>query len=157
MFVCLALVGFTFGMIRSIWKMMKNVPGSSVSGILKKFGKVPGKLMALAVVVFILWLIRTSIAGAQEPIITSFNMYAKKWADCQTIIAHTRAWAQQVFCCCCCVNRCYRASHENIHHPLIPPLPHPHRNYLLTHRMVVCWTNVTRFQMLEHPCGLPVC
>jgi hypothetical protein len=97
MFVCLALVGFTFVMIHRIWKIMKTVPGSSVSGSLNKFGKVAGKLMALAVVVLILWLVRASIAVAQEPIITSFNMDAKKWADCQMIKAAMRTWAEQVF------------------------------------------------------------
>jgi hypothetical protein len=94
MFVCLTLVGFTFGMIHRIWVMVKKVPGSSVSGSLGKFGKVAGKLMALAVVVFILWLVRASFAGVQEPIITSFNMDAKKWADCQTIKASAGTYSQ---------------------------------------------------------------
>jgi hypothetical protein len=118
MFVCFALVGFTFGMIHSIWVMMTKVPDSSVSGSLGKFGKVAGKLMALALVVFTLWLVRASIAGAQQPIITSFSMDANKYLDCQLLKGMTRSITlkQQVCCCCCCCVKGWRCvnRHENI-------------------------------------------
>jgi hypothetical protein len=57
----------------------------------------------------------------------TFNMDAKKWANCQTIAASTGTWARQV-CCCCCVNRCYRAPHKILTTPFppfhtLPPSP----------------------------------
>ena len=96
MVVCLALVGVTCAMIHNIWAMVKKTPGSTVSGTVNKFGKVAGKLMVLAVTVFVLWLVRVSVATAQEPIITNFNSDAKTWADCQTIKSSSGTWAAQV-------------------------------------------------------------
>jgi hypothetical protein len=82
-FVCLALVGVTIGMIVNIWKAVMRVRDDShISRSVNKFGKVAGKLMALGVVVFVLWVVRASIAAGQEPIIANFYVDARKWADC---------------------------------------------------------------------------
>ncbi len=75
MFVSLALVSVTIGMIVNIWKSVMSMRDKSqISRSVNKFGKLAGKLIALAVVVFILWVVRVSIAAAQEPIIVSFNV-----------------------------------------------------------------------------------
>jgi hypothetical protein len=52
--------------------------------------------MALAVVVFILWVVRASIAAAQAPIIANFSVDAKEWAACMTQKAAVETWASQV-------------------------------------------------------------
>jgi hypothetical protein len=99
MFVCLALVGVTIGMIVNIWKAVMRVRDKSqISRSVKKFGKLAGKLMALVVVVFILWVVRASIAAAQEPIIANFNVDARKWADCLQIKSMTETASQVVSC-----------------------------------------------------------
>ncbi len=100
MFVCLALVGVTIGMIVNIWKAVMRVRDDShISRSVNKFGKLAGKLMALAVVVFFLWVVRASIAAAQEPIVAKFNMNADKWANCVTQKALSETWASQVVAC----------------------------------------------------------
>jgi hypothetical protein len=54
--------------------------------------------MALAVVVFILWVVRASIAAAQAPIIANFSVDARKWADCMKQNAAFENLAQVVSC-----------------------------------------------------------
>jgi hypothetical protein len=153
MLVCLTLVGFTIGMMLSIWKMVKKVPGSSVSGSVNKFGKVAGKLMTLAVAVFIRWLVRVSIAAAQELIITSFNMGAKKWKDCQMIEAETGTYTSQVVYC---VSKYVAWLITRLKLTPFPFPPSIANMFLLTSSMIMMikW-NVMQFQMLGHPCGLP--
>ncbi len=66
---------------------------------MQKFGKLAGKLMALAVVVFILWVVRASIAAAQGPIIANFNVDARKWADCVKAKSMSETFVLQVVSC----------------------------------------------------------
>jgi hypothetical protein len=100
MFVCLALVGVTIGMIVNIWKAVMRVRDDShVSRSVRKVGKVAGKLMALAVVVCVLWVVRASVAAAQEPIIANFNVDARKWEDCIKATASVATYASQVVAC----------------------------------------------------------
>jgi hypothetical protein len=116
MFVCLALVGATIGMIVNIWKAVMRVrDNSQISRGVNKFGKLAGKLMALAVVVFILWVVRVSIAAAQEPIIANFNVDTKEWKDCMVSKAMSITASQVVSCVS---KRCYLA-------PYLQLLPHP--------------------------------
>ncbi len=99
MFVCLALVGVTIGMIVNIWKAVMRVRDKSqISRSVKKFRKLAGKLMALAVVVFILWVVRASIAAAQEPIIANFNVDARKLLACLQIESMSDTASQVVSC-----------------------------------------------------------
>jgi hypothetical protein len=100
MFVCLALVGVTIGTIVNVWKsVMRMQDKSHRFRSVQKFGKLAGKLMALAVIVFILWVVRVSIAAAQGPIIANFNVDVKKWADCMKLKATSETYASQVVSC----------------------------------------------------------
>jgi hypothetical protein len=97
MLVCLALVGITIGMIVNIWKAVMRVRDDShISRSVKKFGKLAGKLMALSVVVFVLWVVRASIAAGQEPIIANFYVDARKWTNCMTVRATFETAVSQV-------------------------------------------------------------
>jgi hypothetical protein len=99
MFVCLALLGITICIIFNIWKAVMRVRDKSqTSRSVKKFGKLAGKLMALAVVVCILWLARVSIAAAQQPIIANFNMNTRKWKDCMKVKSASETASQVVSC-----------------------------------------------------------
>jgi hypothetical protein len=102
MFVCVALVGVTIGIIVNIWKAVMRVRDKShrFRGA-KNFGTIAGKLMALAVVVFILWAVRASIAAYQVPIIANFSVDARKWADCMKNKAWSETWVSQVASCVC--------------------------------------------------------
>jgi hypothetical protein len=116
MFVCLALVGVTMVMIVNIWKAVMRVRDESqISRSVKKFGTIAGKLMALAVVVFILWVVRASIAAAQAPIIANFSVDARKWVDCMMVKASFETVAQVVSFVS---KRYYLAPHLLVH-------PHP--------------------------------
>ncbi len=100
MLVCLALVGVTIGMIVNVWKAVMRVRDKSHRfRSVQKFGKLSGKLMALAVVVFTLWVVRASIAAAQGPIIANFNVDARKWAECMTLKASSATAASMVVSC----------------------------------------------------------
>jgi hypothetical protein len=93
----LALVGITIGMIVNIWKAVMRVRDDShISRSVKKFGKLAGKLMALSVVVFVLWVVRASIAAGQEPIIANFYVDVRNWADCVTLKASLETAVSQV-------------------------------------------------------------
>jgi hypothetical protein len=149
MFVCSALVGVTIGMIVNIWKAVMRVRDKSHRfRSVKIFGKLAGKLMALAVVVFVLWVVRASIAAAQLPIIANFNVDARKWAACMTNKAVTETFASLVVSVC----------QQNViwlHiYNCTPTTYHPSQIFFLTHR-AVAWKTVTRFRMQVHPCGLP--
>ncbi len=98
MFVCLALVGITIGMIVNIWKAVMRVRDDShLSRSVKRFGKLAGKLMALAVVVVVLWVVRASIAAAQEPIIVNFNVDLIELRSCMMQKSALKTAAQVVF------------------------------------------------------------
>jgi hypothetical protein len=118
MFVCLALVVVTIGMIVNIWKVVMRVRDKyQISRSVKKFGTIAGKLMALAVVVFVLWVVRASIAAAQVPIIANFSVDAKKWAACMTQKAVFETATQVVSFVS---KRCYLAPHLLWHPHLFP-------------------------------------
>jgi hypothetical protein len=72
---------------------------SQISRSLAKFGMIAGKLITLAVVVFILWVVRASIAAVQEPIIANFNVDARQWEACMKVKASSETWASQVVSC----------------------------------------------------------
>jgi hypothetical protein len=150
MFVCLALVGVTICMIVNIWKAVMRMPdGSNRFRSVNKFGKVAGKLMALAVVVFVLWVVRASIAAAQEPILTNFNVTTRKWANCMKLEAASKTAVSQVVFCAS--KMCYMAPHLQLH-----PHPFPSQNlFVLIHSSMWKWKTAMRFRMQEHPCGLP--
>jgi hypothetical protein len=92
MVVCLALVALTVGMVRQIWVMMQKTPGSSASGTMNKFGKVAGKLLLLAQLVTILWLVRVSVAATQKPLIEGFNLDTQAFADCTLQASMSSTW-----------------------------------------------------------------
>jgi hypothetical protein len=149
MFVCLALVGVTIGMIVNIWKAVMRVRDKSqISRSVNKFGKLAGKLMALSVVVFILWVVRASIAAGQEPIISNFNMDAKKWVVCLTQKSTFETATSQVVSC---VSKYVTWLHI---YSCILPLSIANI-FVLTHISILTWYTATRFRMQEHPCGLP--
>jgi hypothetical protein len=121
MFVCLALVGVTIGMIVNIWKAVMRVRDKNHSfRSVKKFGKLSGKLMALAVVVFLLWVMRASIAAAQEPIIANFHVDAREWADCMILQAASKTWTSQSQVVSSVSKRCYLAPRLQLHPPHLP-------------------------------------
>jgi hypothetical protein len=141
MFVCLALVGVTIGMIANIWKAVMRVRDKSQTfSSVKKFGKISGKLMALAVVVFILWVVRSSIAAAQDPIIANFNVDARQWAACKKLKAISDTYASQVVSCV--PNLFYQAPQLQLHYPHLTIA----NNVFLTRRTVT-WKTVTRCRM----------
>ncbi len=117
MFVCLALVGITFGMIVNIWKAVMRVRDDShISRSVNKFGKLAGKLMALSVVVFVLWVVRASIAAGQEPITANFYVDARKFKDCRMVNSMTEIIVSQVVYCVS--KTCYLAPDSQLN-------PHP--------------------------------
>jgi hypothetical protein len=63
----------TGGMILNILRMVKKNPGSSVSTTVNKFGKIAGKLMLLALLISMLWVVRITVATSQKGIVKIFN------------------------------------------------------------------------------------
>jgi hypothetical protein len=119
-----------------------------ISRSVKMFGKLAGKLMALAVAVFILWVVRVGIAAAQEPIIANFHVDAKTWSDCMTVITMTKTYVSQVVSCVS--KQMLPRSHVYNYTPCTYVFD------FLTHSSWVKWKNATRFRMQVHPCAFSV-
>jgi hypothetical protein len=92
MMVCLALVGIVVTMVYNIWTMMKKTPGATAGNTMSKFGKVAGKLLILACVVALLWLIRVCVTAVQQPLIEGFNVDSQAFADCTFQAAMSSTW-----------------------------------------------------------------
>jgi hypothetical protein len=60
-------------MVHNILAMVRKSPGSSVSGTVNKFGKIAGKLLLLALLISVLWLVRVTVASSQKRIVETFN------------------------------------------------------------------------------------
>ncbi len=129
------------GMVVNIRKAVIRVRDKSqISRSVKKFGTIAGKLMALAVVVFILWVVRASIAAAHAPIIANFNVDARKWADCMKAKASSGTWASQVVSFVSKNVAC-------LHKDFCTSTTLPHKHVFLTHSSTVTWYTATRFRM----------
>jgi hypothetical protein len=92
MLVCLALVALTLGLARQIWVLMQNTPGATATGMLNKFSKMAGKLLLLAQIVTVLWLVRVSAAATQRPLIEGFNLDVQAFADCTLQASMSSTW-----------------------------------------------------------------
>jgi hypothetical protein len=63
----------TGGMVVNILRMVKKNPGNSVLTTVNKFGKIAGKLMLLALLISMLWVVRITVATSQKDIVKIFN------------------------------------------------------------------------------------
>ncbi len=60
-------------MIVKILRMVKENPGKSILTTVNKFGKIAGKLMLLALLISMLWVVRITVATSQKDIVKIFN------------------------------------------------------------------------------------
>jgi cytochrome bd-type quinol oxidase subunit 2 len=91
MMVCLALITIVVAIVYNIWIMTKKT-GTTTGNAMSKFGKVAGKLLLLACMVALLWLIRVCVTAVQQPLIEGFNVDSQAFADCTFQAAMTSTW-----------------------------------------------------------------